>query len=303
MLISELLPTLLLPIKANSGKSFLGNVSMLGKDPLNSTLMLLGNFYLILIFAVSFHKSITNLSLTAIKPIQNSEKSKKQQVEEMFDSISKRYDFLNHFLSLGIDKGWRRKAIAKLKPHNPQIILDVATGTADLALEALTLNPSKIIGVDLSEGMLSMGRKKIEEKRKSQIIELHKGDSEKLLYQNDYFDACTVGFGVRNFENLELGLSEIYRVLKPGAKLVVLEFSKPTSFPIKQLYNFYFQTILPVWGRFISKDNAAYTYLPESVKHFPDGDKFIQVLNKIGFKSADCQTLTFGICSIYTGVK
>jgi demethylmenaquinone methyltransferase/2-methoxy-6-polyprenyl-1,4-benzoquinol methylase len=241
--------------------------------------------------------------LTVIKPIQTSEKSKKQQVEEMFDSISKRYDFLNHFLSLGIDKGWRKKAIAKLKSDKPQIILDVATGTADLAIEALSLNPEKIIGVDLSEGMLSMGRLKLDKKGLSSKIELQKGDSERLLFDDNYFDACTVGFGVRNFEHLDQGLSEIYRVLKPGSKLVVLEFSKPSSFPVKQVYNLYFNTILPFWGRYISKSSSAYSYLPESVKHFPDGQTFLQHLNSLGFKNTSSQTLTFGICSIYTGIK
>lgn len=241
--------------------------------------------------------------MTVIKPIQSSEKSKKQQVEEMFDSISKRYDFLNHFLSLGIDKGWRRKAIAKLKNDHPKLILDVATGTADLAMEGLTLNPDKIIGVDLSEGMLSMGRVKISKAGKSDKIELLKGDSERLLFDDNHFDACTVGFGVRNFEHLDQGLQEIYRVLKPDAQLVVLEFSKPKVFPVKQVYNLYFNAILPFWGRYISKSNSAYSYLPESVKHFPDGPAFIEHLNKIGFKNTTSQALTFGICSIYTGVK
>jgi demethylmenaquinone methyltransferase / 2-methoxy-6-polyprenyl-1,4-benzoquinol methylase len=221
----------------------------------------------------------------------------------MFDSISKRYDFLNHFLSLGIDKAWRRKAIAKLKPQQPKMILDMATGTADLAMEALSLNPDKIIGVDLSEGMLSMGRSKIKHAGKNNVIELLKGDSEKILFDDQSFDACTVGFGVRNFENLDKGLSEIYRVLKPGAQIVVLEFSKPTVFPVKQVYNLYFNTILPFWGRYISRNNSAYSYLPESVKHFPDGPAFVQHLNSVGFKQTTAQTLTFGICSIYTGVK
>lgn len=241
--------------------------------------------------------------LTVIKPIQSSEKSKKQQVEEMFDSISKRYDFLNHFLSLGIDKGWRRKAIALLKPSQPKLILDVATGTADLAIEALSLKPNKIIGVDLSEGMLSMGRKKIQANGQDSIIELHKGDSERLLFDDNYFDACTVGFGVRNFENLDKGLEEIYRVLKPGATLVVLEFSKPKVFPVKHVYNLYFNTILPFWGRYISKSNSAYSYLPESVRHFPDGEAFLDHLKTVGFKQPTARTLTFGICSIYTAVK
>ncbi|HEY1047500.1 MAG TPA: bifunctional demethylmenaquinone methyltransferase/2-methoxy-6-polyprenyl-1,4-benzoquinol methylase UbiE [Bacteroidia bacterium] len=221
----------------------------------------------------------------------------------MFDSISKRYDFLNHFLSLGIDKLWRKKAIAKLKDLQPKLILDMATGTADLALAGLKLNPDKIIGIDLSEGMLDMGRKKISHLGLSDKIELRKGDSEKILFGDNVFDACTVGFGVRNFENLDAGLSEIYRVLKPGAMLVVLEFSKPRVFPVKQIYNFYFNAILPFWGRYISRNNSAYSYLPESVRHFPDGNQFIGHLEKAGFKNNGQKSLSFGICSIYTGTK
>ncbi|NQW43751.1 MAG: ubiquinone/menaquinone biosynthesis methyltransferase, partial [Bacteroidetes bacterium] len=180
----------------------------------------------------------------------------------MFDSISKRYDFLNHFLSLSIDKGWRKKSVAELETLKPKYILDMATGTGDLALACLKLNPEKITGIDLSEGMLSVGREKIFKLKKDNIIEMLKGDSEKILFPDNTFDACTVGFGVRNFENLDQGLAEIYRVLKPNAKLVVLEFSKPKKFPVKNLYNFYFNTILPFWGRYISKSNSAYTYLP-----------------------------------------
>lgn len=221
----------------------------------------------------------------------------------MFDSISGRYDFLNHFLSMGIDRSWRKKAIRELKDIKPKMILDMATGTGDLALEALSLNPDKVVGVDLSEGMLEVGRKKIAEAGKSGKIDMHKGDSEHLDFAENTFDACTVGFGVRNFENLNMGLTEIYRVLKPGAKLVVLEFSKPRVFPVRQVYNLYFNTILPFWGRYISKNQSAYTYLPESVKHFPDGEAFTQHLKDIGFKNTTAQALTFGICSIYTGVK
>lgn len=221
----------------------------------------------------------------------------------MFDSISKRYDFLNHFLSLGIDKIWRKKAVACLKGDQPDLILDVATGTADLAIECLKLNPNKIVGVDLSEGMLGIGRKKLKAEGLDTKIELRKGDSEKLLFDDNYFDACTVGFGVRNFENLNQGLSEIYRVLKPKGKLVVLEFSKPRKFPVKHLYNLYFNTILPLWGRYISKNNSAYTYLPESVKHFPDGQDFLNELEKVGFSSTSMKALSFGICSIYVGTK
>lgn len=238
-----------------------------------------------------------------IKPIQSSRISKKQQVEEMFDSISKRYDFLNHFLSMGIDRKWRKKAVARLRDLHPEYILDVATGTGDLALEALSLQPKRITGVDLSEGMLEIGRKKIREAGKSNLIELLKGDSENLVFGDNTFDACTVGFGVRNFENLDKGLAEIYRVLKPGAMFVVLEFSKPRVFPVKQLYHFYFNAILPFWGRYISKNQSAYTYLPESVRHFPDGEQFIAHLEKAGFRNTTMKALSLGICSIYTGVK
>jgi demethylmenaquinone methyltransferase/2-methoxy-6-polyprenyl-1,4-benzoquinol methylase len=221
----------------------------------------------------------------------------------MFDSISKRYDFLNHFLSLGIDRGWRKKAVKELEQLRPKLILDMATGTGDLALEALKLNPDKIIGVDLSEGMLEVGRKKISAIGKSEVIEMHKGDSERLSFEDNTFDACTVGFGVRNFEHLDQGLKEIYRVLKPGAKFVVLEFSKPKVFPVRQVYNLYFNTILPFWGRYISKSQSAYNYLPESVRHFPDGEVFIRHLKDTGFRDTTGRALTFGICSIYTGVK
>jgi len=258
----------------------------------------------VLIFAPVFlGKSNLNNPLSTVKPIQSSDIGKKQQVEEMFDSISKRYDFLNHFLSLGIDKDWRKKAINELKASQPKQILDMATGTADLAIAALELNPDKVTGIDLSEGMLRVGRTKITKNQQNNKIELLKGDSEKILFADNTFDACTVGFGVRNFENLAQGLAEIYRVLKPGAKLVVLEFSKPKKFPVKNLYNFYFNAILPFWGRYISKNNSAYTYLPESVKHFPDGEAFTNVLLKTGFKTPTAKPLTFGICSIYTGIK
>lgn len=221
----------------------------------------------------------------------------------MFDNISYRYDFLNHFLSLGIDKLWRRKAVRLLKPYNPKFILDVATGTGDFAIQALTLNPEKITGVDISEGMLDMGRKKMISRGLQNKIEMVSGDSENLPFTDNNFDAVTVGFGVRNFENLEKGLSEIYRVMKPGATLAVLEFSRPRRFPFKQVYNFYFKAILPKIGLWISKDKAAYTYLPESVDAFPDGDDFIAILETIGFKNTSCTTLTFGISSIYLAQK
>ena len=233
----------------------------------------------------------------------NEETSKKEQVARMFNNISHRYDFLNHFLSLGIDKLWRKKAINLLRPQNPKLILDVATGTGDFAIQALVLNPDKVIGIDISTGMLDVGRIKIRDRKLDSKIELLEGDSENLPFEENKFDAITVAFGVRNFENLELGLREIKRVLKPGGMLVVLEFSKPRSFPFKQLYNFYFKSILPGVGRMVSADKAAYTYLPASVEAFPDGNDFIQVLQRVGFNKTQCRTLTFGISSIYTGTK
>lgn len=238
-----------------------------------------------------------------VVPYKEENVSKKEQVARMFDNISGNYDFLNHFLSLGIDKGWRKKAIGLLKAHSPKTILDVATGTGDFAIQALDLKPEKVIGVDISEGMLEVGRKKMTSRGLSNIIELKSGDSENLPFSDNNFDAVTVGFGVRNFENLEKGLSEILRVMKPGALLVILEFSRPTSFPFKQVYNLYFKSILPKIGRWVSRDKAAYTYLPESVEAFPDGNDFIKILSKTGFKNTTCKSLTFGISSIYTAQK
>lgn len=222
---------------------------------------------------------------------------------KMFNNISHRYDFLNHFLSLGIDKIWRKTAIRLLKPLQPQTILDVATGTGDFAVQAMSLKPRKVTGIDISEGMLAVGRKKINRLGLSEKVELLKGDSENLQFGDNTFDAATVGFGVRNFEDLEKGLSEIRRVLRPGAMLVVLEFSRPRKFPMRQLYNFYFKNILPGLGRLISSDKSAYTYLPESVEVFPDGTDFEKILGKVGFKETSCKPLTFGISSIYTARK
>ncbi|SMD36430.1 demethylmenaquinone methyltransferase / 2-methoxy-6-polyprenyl-1,4-benzoquinol methylase [Reichenbachiella faecimaris] len=239
----------------------------------------------------------------AVLPYKNQEQSKKQQVADMFNNISKRYDFLNHFLSMGIDILWRKKAIRQLKSHQPKLILDIATGTGDLAIEALKLNPDKIIGVDISEGMLDVGRKKMIELGVEDQIELRLGDSEQLLFEDNKFDAVIVAFGVRNFENLEKGLADMRRVLKDGGKLVVLEFSKPTKFPMKQLYGFYFKAILPLVGKVVSSDNAAYTYLPESVAEFPYGQQFLDILEKTGYKDTQCKSLTFGISSIYTASK
>lgn len=238
-----------------------------------------------------------------VVPYKEENTGKKEQVAKMFDNISSRYDFLNHLLSLGIDKGWRKKAISLIRPLNPKQLLDVATGTGDFAIAALTLQPDKITGVDISAGMLEVGRKKIAERKLNDRIELLIGDSENLPFADSSFDAVTVAFGVRNFENLEKGLQEIYRVLRPGGMLVVLEFSRPRKFPFKQVYNFYFKFVLPKIGRLVSSDKSAYTYLPESVEAFPDGDNFLHVLKNVGFNNTQCRVLTFGVSSIYTGSK
>lgn len=238
-----------------------------------------------------------------VLPYKDKSDAKKKQVAEMFDSISSKYDFLNHFLSLGIDIRWRKKAIKMLRDLQPKQILDIATGTGDFAIESLKLNPEKVVGVDISEGMLNVGRQKMKKKGYSDIIEMQSGDSENLNFEDNSFDAVIVAFGVRNFEKLEKGLSEMNRVLRPGGRAVILEFSKPTAFPFKQLYNFYFRWILPKIGKVVSKDNAAYTYLPESVNEFPYGDDFLKILGKTGYKNTQCKPLTLGISSIYVGEK
>lgn len=239
----------------------------------------------------------------AVVPYKDQNGDKKSQVAKMFNNIAGKYDFLNHFLSAGIDIIWRKKAVSMLKPIKPKQVLDVATGTGDFAIETLRLNPDKITGVDISEGMLAVGREKLVKKGLTNKIELLYGDSENLPFEDNSFDAITVAFGVRNFENLEKGLAEMYRVLKPGGMAVVLEFSNPRSFPMKQLYQFYSRNILPLIGKIVSKDNAAYTYLPESVQAFPDGRAFLNIYEKVGFKTTQWHPLTFGISSIYTGRK
>lgn len=238
-----------------------------------------------------------------VVPYKDDKGSKKEQVAKMFNKISRRYDLLNHLLSLGIDIIWRKKAIKKLSGQKPKIILDVATGTGDFAIEALKLNPEKVIGIDISEGMLEQGRQKMKKKNYDDKIELLYGDSENLPFEDEKFDAIIAAFGVRNFEDLEAGLKEMHRVMKKGGKVVILEFSRPGIFPFKQLYNLYFKIVLPLIGRTIAKDNSAYSYLPESVQHFPDGEDFLNILNKIGFTKTQCSPLTFGISSIYTGIK
>lgn len=230
-------------------------------------------------------------------------KGKKQQVRTMFNDIAHRYDFLNHFLSAGIDYSWRRKAIRLLGKNEPKVILDVATGTGDLSIEAMKINPTKIVGIDIAEDMLEIGRQKILKKKLSDIITLQTGDSEDIQFVDFSFDAVMVSFGVRNFENLEKGLSEMLRVLKKDGQVMILEFSKPQKFPVKQFYNFYFRYILPFLGRIISGDAAAYTYLPDSVGKFPAGKDFTKMLKNLGFKNTQHIPLTFGIASIYLGSK
>ena len=230
--------------------------------------------------------------------------SKKSQVSNMFDQIAPYYDMLNRVLSLGIDVRWRKRAIRELAGQPVAHLLDVATGTADLALEASRqLRPQRIIGLDLSNEMLEIGRGKVRRRQLDQTIELVQGDSENLPFADNTFDAITVAFGVRNFENLEQGLREMQRVLKVGGKVVILEFSKPRAFPFKQLYNFYFRNILPTIGKISSKDPKAYRYLYESVQAFPDGQDFMDILDQTGYKPKRCIPLTLGICSIYTAEK
>lgn len=219
----------------------------------------------------------------------------------MFDQISHRYDFLNHFLSLGIDKLWRKKAVKILRSFNPDTVLDVATGTADFAIAALDSGAKEIVGIDISEGMLSVGREKV--KKYNGRIRLERGDSEHIQFNDQTFDAIIVAFGVRNFEHLQKGLAEMRRVLKPGGHLIVLEFSKPSAFPVKQVYNFYFKYILPFWGNLLAKHKTAYSYLPESVMAFPEGEQFVAELKKAGYSSAENRPLSFGISSIYIAQK
>lgn len=242
-------------------------------------------------------------STMSVTPYQSSESGKKEQVEQMFDNISGKYDFLNRSLSFGIDIIWRKMMMRQLKDLKPQLILDVATGTADVAIEAVNLNPKHITGVDISEGMLQIGREKILKKNLQHIISLEKGDSENLRYADNSFDAVTVAFGVRNFENLQLGLSELHRVLKPQGKVVILEFSRPRLFIVKHVYDWYFRYLCPWWGKIVSKDYSAYKYLYESVKAFPEGEGFTNIAEKAGFQHMKVKRVTLGIVSLYTAVK
>lgn len=246
---------------------------------------------------------IDNNPAARVVPDAGSKLSKKEQVADMFNNIAGKYDFLNHFLSLGIDKGWRKKAIAEIAKVQPKTILDVATGTGDLAIAASKLNPEKIIGIDIAAQMLDVGRQKLKEKGLTELISMQVGDSEALPFADNSFDAITCAYGVRNFEHLEAGLKEMCRVLRPGGKLAILEFSHPKQFPVKQGYQFYFKYILPTLGKLVSKHSTAYSYLPESVMAFPEGQRFCGILAQCGFKEPKARPLTFGITTLYTATK
>ncbi|CAL2101298.1 Demethylmenaquinone methyltransferase [Tenacibaculum sp. 190130A14a] len=238
-----------------------------------------------------------------VKPYKDSELGKKEQVAKMFDNISEDYDGLNRVISLGIDVSWRKKVVKFVGENNPKQILDIATGTGDLALMMASLKPDRIVGLDISEGMLNVGKQKVSKADLSNTIEMVVGDSENIPFEDNTFDAITVSFGVRNFETLDKGLTEILRVLKPGGKFVVLETSNPTKFPFKQGYKFYTNYILPIIGKLFSKDKVAYSYLSESANSFPFGEAFNNILEKNGFKNAKNLPVTFGVASIYTATK
>jgi len=231
----------------------------------------------------------------------NKNKGKKVKVEKMFNDIAHRYDFLNHFLSMGIDIIWRKTVRKSLAIAKPKKILDVATGTGDLAIELCKLNPESIIGVDIAKEMLNVGKEKIKRKKLDHIISMEVGDSENLRFEDSSFDAVTVAFGVRNYENLNKGLKDMRRVLKPGGTVAILEFSKPKNFPFKNIYNFYFKAILPLFGKIFSSHESAYTYLPESVQSFAEDEAFIKEMELAGYKNCRQKRLTFGISTLYLG--
>ena len=238
-----------------------------------------------------------------IKPYDK-DGSKAAQVEKMFDNIAPSYDNLNHLLSWGIDKYWRKKAIALLKPFRPQHIMDVATGTGDFAIKACKeLNPDELIGTDISEGMMNVGREKVKQLGLERQISFAKEDCTSLSFPDNRFDAITVAFGVRNFEDLDRGLKEMYRVLVPGGHLVILELSTPERFPMKQLYSIYSRIVIPSLGKLLSKDHSAYTYLPQSIKAFPQGEVMQRILHKAGFSQVRFKRLTLGICTLYFATK
>ena len=225
-------------------------------------------------------------------------------VEEMFDNIAPTYDTLNHRLSWDIDKGWRKKAIRQLLPFQPKTILDIATGTGDFAiLSAKELRPQRMIGIDISEGMMKIGQKKVEAEGLQHIVSFKKDDCTHLSFDDNSFDAVTAAFGIRNFQNLDQGLSEMYRVLRPNGHLSIVELTTPVSFPMKQLFKLYSHTMLPVYGKLISKDTSAYSYLTNTIEAFPQGEVMLDILRKAGFKNASFKRLTFGICTMYFATK
>ena len=237
-----------------------------------------------------------------IKPYNNGEKT--TQVEQMFDNIAPTYDTLNHRLSWDIDRGWRKKAIRQLASYQPQSILDIATGTGDFAILATEiLKPSRLIGADISEGMMEIGRRKVADLGLQEIISFEKEDCMHLSYADETFDAVTAAFGIRNFADLDQGLREMCRVLKKGGHLSIAELTSPVSFPMKQLFRLYSHTVLPVYGRLISKDTAAYNYLTKTIEAFPQGEQMVEILKRAGFSEARFQRLTFGICTIYFATK
>ena len=237
-----------------------------------------------------------------IKPYGEGEKA--QQVEQMFDNIAPTYDKLNHRLSWEIDKGWRKKAIRQLEPYKPQILLDIATGTGDFAiLAAEMLKPQRLVGADISEGMMEVGRQKVQEKGLQDIISFEKEDCLALSYANNTFDAVTAAFGIRNFSDLDKGLREMCRVMKPGGHLSIVELTSPVKTPMKQLFHIYSHTVLPIYGRLISKDTSAYSYRTKTIEAFPQGEQMMEILKKAGYKEVAFQRLTFGICTLYTATK
>ena len=237
-----------------------------------------------------------------IKPYNDGEKA--SQVEQMFDNIAPTYDKLNHRLSWDIDRGWRRKAISQLAPHSPKTMLDIATGTGDFAiLAAQQLHPNQLIGADISEGMMDIGRQKVRQAGLSDIISFAKEDCLNLSYQDGTFDAVTAAFGIRNFADLDRGLSEMCRVLKKGGHLSIVELTTPVKFPMKQLFKIYSHTVLPLYGRIISKDSSAYSYLTRTIEAFPQGELMVEILKKAGFSDASFKRLTFGICTMYFATK
>jgi len=302
------LPTLLLPIKANSGRLPAGILATSGHEPINRACRVEPDIAQSSDSRFNYLQACRylylRLILRTVKPNPQAEASKKQQVEHMFDAISGRYDLLNRLLSFGIDIRWRKKVRRAIAESGAEQVLDVATGTADMAIEMADISGVRqITGVDISAGMLSFGREKIHRKKLDNKISLQQADSEQLPFPDGTFDACTVCFGVRNFENLQRGIAEMARVLKPGGVLLVLEFSRPRNPVFKALYWFYFGKILPALGRLISGSNNAYRYLPESVKVFPDGSDFTRIMEEAGIRNARARSLTFGICTLYSGTR